>query len=73
MMIERSKNSLRQHEEQGIWIDDTTIATELLLADDSILLSDTPNSVLTQLELVQVYIDGSGAKLKLRESSFLSF
>ena len=66
MTIEPLGNFLRQHEEHGIWINGTTVATGLLFADDSTLLSETPNGVLTQLELVQVYCDGSGAKLNLR-------
>ena len=72
MTIESLGNLLRQHEEHGIWINDTTVATGLFFADDSTLLSETTNGFLTQIELVQVYCDGSGAKLNLSKSSILS-
>ena len=72
MTIEPLGNLLRQHEEHGIGINGTTVATGLFFADDSTLLSETPNGVLAQLELVQVYCDGSGAKLNLSKSSLLS-
>nr|CCA26765.1 AlNc14C411G11458 [Albugo laibachii Nc14] len=70
--IEPLGNLLRQHEEHGIWINGTTVATGLFFAADSTLLSETANGVLTQLDLVQVYCDGSGAKLNLNKSSLLS-
>nr|CCA27626.1 hypothetical protein UM06265.1 [Albugo laibachii Nc14] len=72
MTIEPLDNSLRQHQEHGIWFNGTTVATGLFFADDSTLLSETPNEVLTQLELVQVYCDGSGAKINLSKSSLRS-
>lgn len=45
----------------------TTVATRVYFADHSTLLSETPNGVMTQLELVQVYCDGSVVKLNLSE------
>ena len=72
MTIEPLGNLLRQHEEHGIGINGTTVAADLFFADDSTLLSEIPNGVLAQLELVRIYCDGSGAKLKLSKSSLLS-
>nr|CCA15766.1 AlNc14C15G1672 [Albugo laibachii Nc14] len=72
MTIQPLGNLLSQHEEHGIWINRTTIATGLFFADDSTLLSETIHGVLKQLELVQVYCDGSGAKLNLNKSTLLS-
>ena len=72
MTIEPLGNLLRQHEEHGIGINGTTAATGLFFADESTLLSETPNGVLAQLELLQVYCDGSGAKFNLSKSSLLS-
>nr|CCA27975.1 pollike protein putative [Albugo laibachii Nc14] len=67
MTIEALGNLLRQHEEDGIWINRTTVATGLFIADDSTLLSETTHGVLKQLELVQVYCDGSGAQTQLEQ------
>ena len=72
MTIEPLGNLLRQHEEHGIGINGTTVAIGLFFADDSTLLSETPNGVLTLLDFVQFYCNGYGAKLNLSKSSFLS-
>lgn len=69
MTIELLGNLLRQHEEHCIWISGTTVAIKLLFADDSTLLSKTPCGVLTWLEIVQFYCDGSGVKGNLCKSS----
>ena len=50
MPIEHLESLLRQHEELGIWINGTTVATGLFSADDSTLPSATPNEVLMQTE-----------------------
>lgn len=70
MTIEPLRILLRQQEEHGIWISAISATSEVLFADDSTLLSKTPNGVLTQLELVQLYCDGSG-ETQLEQKAFL--
>ena len=71
MTIEPLGYLLRRNEGPGICITPTTTATSLFFADDSTLLSSSLSGVEAQLEIVQKYCDGSGAKLNLSKSTLL--
>ena len=71
LAIEPLGNLLRQREEYGVSINDNVVLTNLLFADDTTLLSNSLSGVMEQLELVQIYCDGSGAKLNLSKSTML--
>lgn len=71
LVIEPLGNLLREHEEYGIPITDDHTATGVFFADDSTLLAGGLNHVQAQLELVEVYCAGSGAKLNLNKSTIL--
>nr|CCA28311.1 OSJNBa0024J22.19 putative [Albugo laibachii Nc14] len=72
MTIEPLGNLLRRNEGPGICITSTDTATSLFFADDSTLLSSSLGGVEAQLDVVQHYCEGSGAKLNLSKSTLLS-
>ncbi|KAF1330506.1 putative Pollike protein, partial [Globisporangium splendens] len=63
MVIEPLGNLLRQHEEHGICLTEDHTVPGLFFADDSTLLSGSVQGIQAQLDFVQEYCDGSGAKL----------
>ena len=71
MTIEPLGNLLRRNEGPGICITPMDTATSLFFADDSTLLSSSLGGVEAQLDVVQLYCDGSGAKLNLSKSTLL--
>ena len=71
MTIEPLGNLLRRHEGPGICITPMDTSTSLFFADDSTLLSSSLGGVEAQLDVVQHYCDGSGAKLNLSKSTLL--
>lgn len=68
LVIEPLGNLLREHEEYGICLNDEHTATGMFFADDSTLLAGSVANVHAQLELVNCYCLGSGAKLNLAKS-----
>nr|CCA24317.1 hypothetical protein UM06265.1 [Albugo laibachii Nc14] len=72
MTIEPLRNLLRSNEGPGICITPRDTATSLFFADDSTLLSSSLSGVKAQLDIVQLYCDGSGAKLNLSKSTLLA-
>jgi hypothetical protein len=71
MVIEPLGNLLRQHEEHGICLTEDHTVPGLFFADDSTLLSSSIQGTQAQLDLVQVYCDGSGAKLNLSKCTLM--
>ena len=72
MTIEPLGNLLRRNEGPGICITPCDTATSLSFPDDSTLLSSSLGGVEAQLEIVQHYCDGSGARLNLSKSTLLA-
>nr|CCA19887.1 AlNc14C81G5297 [Albugo laibachii Nc14] len=72
MTIEPLGNLLRSNEGPGICITPRDTATSLFFTDDSTLLSSSLSGVEAQLDIVQLYCDGSGAKLNLSKSTLLA-
>lgn len=71
IFIEPLGNLLRQHEEHGICLTEDHTVPGLFFADDSTLLSDSVQGIQAQLDLVQVYCAGSGAKLNLSKCTLM--
>ncbi|KAF1336049.1 putative Pollike protein, partial [Globisporangium splendens] len=67
VVIEPLGNLLRQHEEHGICLAEDHTVPGLFFADGSTLLSGSVQGIQAQLDLVQEYCDGSGAKLNLNK------
>ena len=63
LTIEPLSNLLRTHPELGIQIPSFEAFVAALFADDVLLFSQNYTSLLQQLNLVQLYCDGSGARL----------
>ena len=72
MVIEPLGNLLRRHEEHGVCISSDHTITSVFFADDSTLLSNSIPGVEAQLELVNKYCDGSGAKLNMTKCVLMS-
>ncbi|KAF1328370.1 putative Pollike protein, partial [Globisporangium splendens] len=72
LAIEPLGNLLRSHEEYGVCLDADHTATSMFFADDTTLLGGSIPSVQAQLELVDVYCKGSGAKLNLSKSMLMA-
>ena len=67
MTSETLKKLLRQHQEHEIWINGTTVATEVFFADIFDIASETLIGVLTELELVRAIFNGDGGEPNLRK------
>ena len=72
LVIEPLGNLLRRHEEHGICLTSDITATSVFFADDSTLLSSSVAGVEAQLELVDGYCRGSGAKLNVSKCVLMS-
>ncbi|KAF1327222.1 putative Pollike protein, partial [Globisporangium splendens] len=72
LAIEPLGNMLRSHEEYGVCLNADHTATSMFFADDTTLLGGSIPSVQAQLELVDVYCKGSGAKLNLSKSMLMA-
>ncbi|KAF1320234.1 putative Pollike protein, partial [Globisporangium splendens] len=72
LAIEPLGNLLRSHEEYGVCLDVDHTATSMFFADDTTLLGGSIPSVQAQLELVDDYCKGSGAKLNLSKSVLMA-
>ncbi|KAF1327938.1 putative Pollike protein, partial [Globisporangium splendens] len=72
LAIEPLGNLLRSHKEYGVCLDVDHTATSMFFADDTTLLGGSIPSVQAQLELVDVYCKGSGAKLNLSKSMLMA-
>ncbi|KAF1318181.1 putative Pollike protein, partial [Globisporangium splendens] len=72
LAIEPLGNMLRSHEEYGVCLNADHTATSMFFADDTTLLGGSIPSVQAQLELVDVYCKGSGAKLSLSKSMLMA-
>uniref|UniRef100_K3WR62 Reverse transcriptase domain-containing protein n=1 Tax=Globisporangium ultimum (strain ATCC 200006 / CBS 805.95 / DAOM BR144) TaxID=431595 RepID=K3WR62_GLOUD len=65
-------NLLRSHEEFGVCLTEDHTSTGVFFADDTTLLGGSIASVQAQLELVEEYCKGSGAKLNLGKSNLMA-
>ena len=74
LSLEPLCNLLRRHSEFGLQISSTPslTATGVYFADDTTLISGSVDGLTRQLELVQVYCDGSGAKVNQSKCVVLS-
>ncbi|KAG2811023.1 hypothetical protein PC118_g23582 [Phytophthora cactorum] len=72
LTIEPLGNLLRSHEEYGVCLNADHTSTSTFFADDSTLLSSSITNLQAQLELVDEYCRGSGAKLNLSKSMLLA-
>ncbi|KAF1320325.1 putative Pollike protein, partial [Globisporangium splendens] len=72
LAIEPLGNLLRSHEEYGVCLNADHTATSMFFADDTTLLGGSIPSVQAQLELVDDYCKGSGAKLNLSKSMLMA-
>ncbi|OWZ05971.1 Pol Polyprotein [Phytophthora megakarya] len=73
LSIEPLANLLRENPRLGIPIADDTTATGLYFADDTTLLSRSLQGLARQVDIVQTYCDGSGARLNLNKSQLVAF
>lgn len=73
LTIEPLGNLLRTLPEVGIPVTPSYVSTGLYFADDSTLLSTSINGLQRQVDLVELYCAGSGAKLNLDKSELVSF
>ncbi|KAF1333326.1 putative Pollike protein, partial [Globisporangium splendens] len=71
LCIEPLGQLLRLDQSKGIRLRDDVVATGLYFADDSTVLTSSLAHLTDQLELVQVYCAGSGARLNLQKSALL--
>uniref|UniRef100_A0AAV1VNP9 Reverse transcriptase domain-containing protein n=1 Tax=Peronospora matthiolae TaxID=2874970 RepID=A0AAV1VNP9_9STRA len=72
LTIEPLGNLLRSHEEYGVCVSADHTCTSTFFADDSTLLGSSITNIQAQLELVDEYCRGSGAKLNLSKSVLLA-
>lgn len=72
LTIEPLGNLLRSHEEYGVCLNDDHTSTSVFFADDTTLLGGSITHVQSQLELVEDYCKGSGAKLNLGKSNLMA-
>ena len=72
LTIEPLGNMLRSHEEYGVCLSADHTATSTFFADDSTLLGGSIPNLQAQLEIVEEYCQGSGAKLNLSKSMLLA-
>jgi hypothetical protein len=72
LTIEPLGNLLRSHEEFGVCLTEDHTSTSVFFADDTTLLGGSIASVQAQLELVEEYCKGSGAKLNLGKSNLMA-
>ncbi|KAF1331678.1 putative Pollike protein, partial [Globisporangium splendens] len=72
LTIEPLGNLLRSHEEFGVCLTEDHTSTSVFFADDTTLLGGSIASVQAQLELVEEYCNGSGAKLNLGKSNLMA-
>jgi exonuclease III len=72
LTIEPLGNMLRSHEEYGVCLSADHTATSTFFADDSTLLGSSMSNLQAQLEIVEEYCKGSGAKLNLSKSMLLA-
>lgn len=72
LTIEPLGNMLRSHEEYGVCLNDNDTATSLFFADDSTLIGSSITNLQAQLETVEKYCQGSGARLNLSKSVLLA-
>ncbi|KAF1329068.1 putative Pollike protein, partial [Globisporangium splendens] len=72
LTIEPLGNLLRSHKEFGVCLTEDHTSTSVFFADDTTLLGGSIASVQAQLELVEEYCNGSGAKLNLGKSNLMA-
>jgi hypothetical protein len=72
LTIEPLGNLLRSHEEYGVCLNADHTTTSTFFADDSTLLASSVANLQAQLEIVEEYCQGSGAKLNLSKSVLLA-
>lgn len=72
LVIEPLGNLLRSHDEYGIPLSPDVTVGSVFFADDSTLLASSIVNILAQLELVDVYCRGSGAKLNKNKCVLMS-
>lgn len=72
LTIEPLGNLLRSHEEFGVCLSEDHTSTGVFFADDTTLLGGSITNVQAQLELVEEYCKGSGAKLNLGKSNLMA-
>ncbi|KAL8024079.1 putative reverse transcriptase domain, Endonuclease/exonuclease/phosphatase superfamily [Plasmopara halstedii] len=72
LTIEPLGNLLRSHEEYGVCLNADHTSTSVFFADDSTLFASSVANLQAQLEIVEDYCRGSGAKLNLSKSVLLT-
>lgn len=72
IMIEPLGSLLRTHEVNEVRLTASGTTTGVLFADDSTLFNSSIANLLPQLELVQEYCAGSGAKVEIGKSTVMA-
>ncbi|OWY94440.1 Pol Polyprotein [Phytophthora megakarya] len=71
LCIELLGNLVRSRKDLGILFSESIQVTGLYFADDSTLISGNISGIRQQLEIVDIYCQGSGARLNLRKSALM--